>query len=157
ATLRTAAEIMTENPNCRLEFQEVRAVEGIRETYVDLGARTISIGVANGLENAKMLLDKTISGEKEIHVIEVMACPGGCIGGGGQPYPPQGFKILDPRLIELRAKAIYSIDAEKKYRRSHQNPAIKTLYSEFLGEPGSEKAHKLLHTKYEPKFPRGIK
>jgi iron only hydrogenase large subunit-like protein len=112
--------------------------------------------VANGLTNAKILLDKVKAGE-QFHVIEVMACPGGCIGGGGQPYPPEGMKVLDPELLRLRAGALYSIDSKKKLRKSYENPAIEEVYSSFLGGPGTEKAHELLHTHYQARTPRGVR
>ncbi|HUW61893.1 MAG TPA: NADH-dependent [FeFe] hydrogenase, group A6 [Candidatus Bathyarchaeia archaeon] len=157
ATLRTASEFVTGKPGDRLEFAEVRAVEGVREALIELGGKVLRIGVANGLTNAKHLLDMVVSGEKEFHVIEVMACPGGCIGGGGQPYPPKGVKVLDPELLRKRAAALYAIDGAKTLRRSHQNPAIKELYEKFLGKPGAGKAHELLHTQYSAKEPRGIR
>jgi len=157
ATLRTASELLTGKPADRLDFTEVRAVEGLRETYVAIGERNVHLGVANGLTNAKVLLDKVINREEEFHVIEVMACPGGCIGGGGQPYPPPGVKVLDPDLLRQRASALHTIDSGKTLRRSHENPAIKELYDRFLGEPGSGKAHELLHTQYSAKLPRGIR
>jgi len=157
ASLRTAAEWITGAPAEKLEFEEVRAVEGLRETTLRLGDVTLNIGVANGLTNAKHLLDMVRRGEKQFHVIEVMACPGGCIGGGGQPYPPKGVKVLDPALLRHRAKALYAIDGAKQMRRSHENPAVKALYETWLGEIGGEKAHSLLHTHYEPRLPRGIR
>ena len=157
ATLRAASELVTGKPADRLEFTEVRAVEGRRETYVAIGQRAIHVGVANGLTNAKILLDKVVAGEEQFHVIEVMACPGGCIGGGGQPYPPEGVKVLDPELIRKRAGALYAIDKGKKLRKSYENPAIDDLYDSFLGGPGSDKAHQLLHTHYQAKLPRGIR
>ena len=157
ATLRAAAEMVTGKPADRLEFTEVRAVEGLRETYVALGEHNVHVGVANGLQNAKTLLDKVVQGKEKFHVIEVMACPGGCIGGGGQPYPPEDTKVLDPELLALRAKALYTIDQGKKLRRSQDNPAVKEIYESFLGAPGSEKAHQLLHTHYHAKLPRGIR
>ena len=157
ATLRTASEWITKDPSTPLEFTEVRAVEGLREVDVEIGDMTVKLGVANGLVNAKSLLDKVVSGEQEFHVIEIMACPGGCIGGGGQPYPPSNYQILDPALCAKRARALYSIDSQQSMRRSHDNPAVKALYDEFLGEPGGPKAHELLHTHYEAKLPRGIR
>ncbi len=157
ATLRAASELVTGKPADRLEFTEVRAVEGLRETYVAIGDRNIHVGVANGLHNAKRLLDKVVSGEEQFHVIEVMACPGGCIGGGGQPYPPEGVKVLDPGLLRKRAGALYQIDSQKSLRKSYENPAIDELYDAYLGGPGSEKAHHLLHTSYSAKLPRGIR
>jgi NADP-reducing hydrogenase subunit HndD len=156
ATLRTAVEKLTGRPAERLEFTEVRAVEGLREVTLDIGGRPIRIAVANGLSNARIVLDKVVSKSETYHMIEVMACPGGCIGGGGQPYPPRGMKVLDPELLALRASVLYSIDKGKEIRRSHENPAIKKLYEEFLGQPGNHKAHELLHTQYTPRFPRGI-
>jgi NADP-reducing hydrogenase subunit HndD len=157
ATLRAASELVGGEPAARLDYTEVRAVEGLKETYVAIGKHNIHVGVANGLTNAKTLLDKIVRGEEEFHVIEVMACPGGCIGGGGQPYPPRGVKVLDPELLSQRAGALYAIDSGKKLRRSYENPAIEELYSRFLDAPGSQKAHGLLHTHYQAKLPRGIR
>jgi iron-only hydrogenase group A len=157
ATLRAASELVTGKPADRLEFTEVRAVEGLRETYVAIGEQVIHVGVANGLTNAKILLDKIIEGKEQFHVIEVMACPGGCVGGGGQPYPPEGVKVLDPELLRKRASALYTIDSGKTLRKSYENPAIEELYDSFLGGPGSEKAHELLHTHYQARLPRGIR
>ena len=157
ATLRAAAELVTGKPADRLEFTEVRAVEGLREVYVAIGEQNIHVGVANGLENAKTLLDKVKAGKESFHVIEVMACPGGCIGGGGQPYPAEGYHVLDPELLRKRAAALYTIDTAKKLRKSYENPAIEEVYDKFLLEPGSELAHQLLHTSYSPKLPRGIR
>lgn len=157
ATLRTAAELVTGKPADNMEFKMVRAVEGLREAMLTFGDLTLQVGVANGLTNAKTILDMAVNGEKQFHVIEVMACPGGCIGGGGQPYPPKGVKVLDPELLRKRASALYAIDGIKKLRRSHENPAVKELYEKFLGAPGGEKAHSLLHTHYEPRLPRGVR
>ncbi|MCE5279554.1 MAG: NADH-dependent [FeFe] hydrogenase, group A6 [Planctomycetaceae bacterium] len=156
ATLRTAIEKITGQRADKIEFTEVRAVEGLREATLSVGGREVRLAVANGLNNAKIVLDKVLAGEK-YDVIEVMACPGGCIGGGGQPYPPKGVKVLDPALLAQRASALYSIDQDKTMRRSHENPAIAELYSEFLGQPGSEIAHTLLHTHYKARLPRGIR
>jgi iron-only hydrogenase group A len=157
ATLRAASELVTGKPADRLDFTEVRAVEGLRETYVAIGDRSIHIGVANGLTNAKLLLDKVKAGAEPFHVIEVMACPGGCCGGGGQPYPPEGVKVLDPDLLRRRASALYAIDSGKKLRKSYENPAIEEVYSSYLGGPGTEKAHELLHTHYQARQPRGVR
>jgi len=157
ATLRAASELLTGKPADRLDFTEVRAVEGLRETYVAMGEHNIHVGVANGLTNAKILLDKVKAGQEPFHVIEVMACPGGCVGGGGQPYPPEGVKVLDPELLRRRAAALYAIDSGKTLRKSYENPAVERVYEEFLGGPGTEKAHQLLHTRYAAKLPRGIR
>ena len=157
ATLRTAGELTTGKPGHRVEFKEVRAVEGLREETVAIGDQLLRVGVANGLTNAKTILDEVLRGEKQFHMIELMACPGGCIGGGGQPYPPRGVKALDPALLAARARALYAIDGAKTLRRSHENPAVRQLYSEFLGEVFSPKARELLHTTYSAKLPRGIR
>ncbi len=157
AALRTAAEEITGKALTDVEFKEVRAVEGLREKSLTVGDMTLHIGVANGLVNAKTLLNKVLQSEKKFHVIEIMACPGGCIGGGGQPYPRKGYTILDPKLFAKRAEALYAIDNKKSLRTSHDNPLIQKLYKELLQEPGSEIAHKLLHTHYHQKFPKGIR
>ncbi len=157
AALRTAVEKLTGKPAEKIEFTEVRAVKGLKEAEFELGGRKLKFAVANGLTNAKTLLDKALAGTEQYHLIEIMACPGGCIGGGGQPYPPRGTKVLDRKLLERRAQALYDIDKGKTLRKSHENPAVKQLYAEFLGEIGGRKAHELLHSVYAPKFPRGIK
>lgn len=158
AALRMAVEAITGSPPECMEFTEVRAVEGLRERNLKVNDRlTLHVGVANGLTNAKTLLDQVLSGAKQFHIIEVMACPGGCIGGGGQPYPPAGYRIFDRRLLAKRAQALYAIDKHKQVRSSNHNPDIQKLYREYLGEPGGEKAHRLLHTHYAPRLPRGIR
>ena len=98
-----------------------------------------------------------VRNEGDFHVIEVMACPGGCIGGGGQPYPAENHKVLDPELLRKRAGALYAIDKSKILRKSYENPAVEEVYDKFLGGPGTEKAHQLLHTHYQGKLPRGIR
>jgi NADP-reducing hydrogenase subunit HndD len=156
ATLRTAAVKLTGDPDARVEFGEVREVEGLREASLELGGQTIQVAVANGLANAAEVLERVARGERAYHLIEVMACPGGCIGGGGQPYPPRGMWPLDPRLLRERAQALYRVDSGKTLRRSHENPAVLKLYETFLAAPGSPKAHELLHTHYAARLPRGI-
>lgn len=157
AALRTAGEWITGEQLGQLEYTDVRAVEGVREATIKMGDKELNVGVANGIANARTLLDKVVKQEKEFHILEIMACPGGCIGGGGQPYPPSGVKVLDPELLRLRASALYKIDGGKQLRRSHENPAVTHLYEEFLGEIGSEKSHRLLHTNYRARLPRGIR
>lgn len=157
AALRTAAEVITGKKLENVEFTEVRAVEGLREKSLKIGDMTLNIGVANGIVNAKELLNKVINKEKDFHVIEIMACPGGCIGGGGQPYPPAGYRFLDPKLLAKRAEALYKEDKNKEVRVSYENQTIKKLYKELLKNPGSDVSHKLLHTTYQPKYPRGIR
>jgi iron only hydrogenase large subunit-like protein len=157
AALRTAAVKLTGDELGPLVFNEVRGVTGLKEATLTIAGKEINIAVSNGLTNAKHILEAIKSGEKQYHLVEIMACPGGCVAGGGQPYPPFTMDVLDPELGRLRAKALYKIDNDKQLRRSHENPAIEHLYSEFLGEPNGEKAHHLLHTHYHARMPRGIK
>jgi NADP-reducing hydrogenase subunit HndD len=146
AACRTAYELYTGKKLEKIEFEELRGLEGIRSATIDFDGLPLNIGIANGLGNARKLLDEVRAGTSNYHAIEIMACPGGCIGGGGQPYHHGNSEIL-----RRRAAAIYSEDERKTIRKSHENPSIIRLYSEFLGEPGSNKAHCLLHTHYFPK------
>ncbi len=157
AALRTAAVKLTGEELGPLEFDHVRGVIGLKEATVRLNGTDINIAVSNGLTNAKAILEQVKHGGKQYHLIEIMACPGGCVAGGGQPYPPADMDVLDPRLPQLRAKALYKIDSDKQLRRSHENPAIDHLYRDFLVEPNGEKAHHLLHTCYQARLPRGIR
>lgn len=159
ATLRTAYEKITGEKKEELDFKDVRAVEGLREASLDINGITVNVAVANGINNAKTILEKVRKGDKQYHIIEIMACPGGCIGGGGQPLQHvEEFKYpLDPDVLRKRREAIYMIDGGSKIRKSHENPFVLKLYDEFLGEPGSEVAHELLHTKYFKRYPEGIK
>ncbi|NGX49538.1 MAG: NADP-reducing hydrogenase subunit HndC [Candidatus Anoxychlamydiales bacterium] len=156
AALRCAFETITKRKLDKIEFKDVRAVEGLRESVVEIDGLKLNVAVANGLTNAKSILEKIVNKEKQFHLVEIMACPGGCIGGGGQPYPPKGYDTLDKKLFALRAKALYDIDSKKKHRIANENESIKTIYKEFLGEPGSDLAHKVLHTQYQVRLPRGI-
>ncbi len=143
AASRTAYELYTGKKLNRLEFTELRGMEGVREATLDFNGTPIRIGIAHGLGNARKLLDDVRSGKSKFHAIEVMACPGGCIGGGGQPLHHGNSEI-----IKARAEALYAEDRRKPLRKSHENPFIIKLYEEFLGEPNGEKAHHLLHTSY---------
>ena len=149
AALRTVVEVVTNGEMKPLEFHEVRGMEGIKEASYELPGKTVKVCVASGLANAKKVLDGIKSGELEYDFIEFMACPGGCINGGGQPQQPADVRSF-VNLRELRAKALYDQDAGQKYRKSHENPVVKQIYEEFLGEPGSHKAHELLHCTYVP-------
>ena len=122
---------------------QLRGMEGIREASVDFDGLDLKIGIAHGLGNARKLLEDIRDGKSHYHAIEIMACPGGCIGGGGQP-----LHHGDSSILGKRAAALYREDAGKPIRKSHENPAIKELYETFLGEPMSEKSHELLHTHY---------
>jgi NADP-reducing hydrogenase subunit HndD len=143
AAVRTAYELHTGKKLSRLDFDELRGMEGVRQATIDFGGFPLNIGIAHGLGNARKLLDEVRAGRSKFHAIEVMACPGGCIGGGGQP-----LHHGDSSILKARAKAIYEEDKNKPIRVSHENPYIIQLYKEFLGEPNSEKAHHLLHTHY---------
>ncbi len=143
AAVRTAYELHTKKELPRLDFDELRGMEGIRKATIDFGGTPINIGIAHGLGNARKLLEEIQAGKSEFHAIEIMSCPGGCIGGGGQPYHHGNAEIL-----KKRQKAIYQEDSKKAIRKSHQNPYIIKLYEEFLEKPMSEKAHHLLHTAY---------
>ena len=145
AALRTAVYTLTgENP---IDFPEVRGTEGIKEATYNVAGMDVKVAVASGLANAKELLEKVQNGEADYHFIEIMGCPGGCVNGGGQPQVAMGIRNFVDIRAE-RAKVLYNIDAEMPLRQSHENPAIKALYDEFLEKPGSHKAHELLHTTY---------
>ena len=144
ATIRTAYDKITGKELEKVEFEDLRGIKGIKKATVNIEGREVKIAVANGLGNTRKLLEKLRNKEIELDAIEVMACPGGCIGGGGQPFHNGNISIL-----KERSKALYKIDENKKLRKSYQNPYIKKLYEEYLGEVGSEKAKELLHTSYK--------
>src|SRR6056297_1449886 len=143
AATRTAYELHTGKKIENIDFKQLRGLEGIRKATVDFDGTPINIGIAHGLGNARKLLEDIKAGKSEFHAIEIMSCPGGCIGGGGQP-----LHHSDSSILKARAEAIYREDKGKKLRKSHENPEIIKLYEEFLGKPMSEKAHHLLHTCY---------
>lgn len=153
AALRTVAEILEGKSIDKIDYEMVRGTEGIKEATLNIAGKDIRIAVAHGLGNARKLLDSIRSGEKSYEFIEVMACPGGCVTGGGQPICT-AKDYMDHDVKAERAKALYTEDANSPLRKSHENPDIKLLYSDFLEKPGSHKSHKLLHTKYvaRPKF-----
>ena len=147
AALRTAAEVILGKPLEKLEFEDVRGTAGIKRASYKLGDIQINVAVVSGTNNAKELLNRVRSGEEKVDFIEVMACPGGCVNGGGQPVQP----AIVRNNVDLRAKraaCLYSADKKMDLRKSHENSAIKKIYEEFLGEPGSHKAHEILHTTY---------
>ncbi len=150
AALRTVYEVVTGKTLEKLEFDGVRGFEGVKEATVQMGDLEVKVAVAHGTGNAARLLDAVKSGEKHYHFIEIMGCPGGCVTGGGQPIVCADVQA-EVNVKELRAKALYGEDEGKKLRKSHENPSIKKLYAEFLGEPNSHRAHKLLHTTYVPR------
>lgn len=147
AALRTAVETLTGETLESVDFTEVRGMENIKEAAYDVAGLNVKVAVASGTKNAKVLLDEIKDGTADYQFIEIMGCPGGCINGGGQPIQHAVVRnFVD--LKSKRAEALYKSDADNAKRKSHENSAIKELYAEFLGEPGSHKAHEILHTSY---------
>ncbi len=142
AALRTVYEVVTGEELKQLEFSEVRGMEGFKSSSVDLGGKEVKVAIAHGLSNAKKIMEAVKEGKSDYTFIEVMCCPGGCIGGGGQPYTTTN------EIRKRRIESIYEIDGKLALRKSHENPEIKELYDSFLGEPLSERSHHLLHTTY---------
>lgn len=147
AALRTVVDVLTGEDMPRLEYGDVRGLEGIKEATVSVNGTDINVAIVHGTANAAKLLNAIRAGEKTYHFIEVMGCPGGCVTGGGQPIVDARARYyVDPRAA--RAAATYSEDESMAIRKSHKNPAVQKLYAEFLGEPNSHIAHELLHTTY---------
>ena len=153
AALRTVADVLTGEDLEHIEYTDVRGMDDIKEATYDVAGMKVKVAVTSGLKNAAKLLDKVKSGEADYQFIEVMCCPGGCINGGGQPIV-DGHTRNFVDVKGLRSAALYDDDKNLEYRKSHQNPEIKAIYDEYLGEPGSHKAHELLHTSYvaRPKY-----
>ena len=143
AAVRTAYELATNKELPKLEFRELRGMEGVRVATIQVGDLALKVGIAHELGNARKLLEMVREQKEQFHAIEIMSCPGGCIGGGGQPYHHG-----DETVLEKRTAAIYREDANKPLRKSHENPYVLELYEKFLGKPLGEKSHKLLHTHY---------
>lgn len=153
AALRTAADTLTGKDLPDVEFKEVRGTQGIKEATYNIAGMEVNVCVASGLANAHEIMEKVKNGTANYHFIEIMACPGGCINGGGQPI--QHAVVRNFRdLKKLRAATLYEMDKNLPKRKSHQNESIKRIYEEFLGSPGSHKAHEVLHTSYvrRPKY-----
>lgn len=142
AALRTAYEVKTGKTLTNLNFMGVRGLEGVKEAEVDLNGLRLRVAVAHSLSQARKLMDRLASGQADYHFIEIMCCPGGCIGGGGQPIPTTAV------IRQKRSEGIYAADERMAIRKSHENPAVQALYKEFLGRPLSQKSHELLHTHY---------
>jgi len=156
AALRTTYELYTGETLIDLEFSELRGFKGIKEASLEIGDKEVRVAVAHGLRNVHFLLETLKKDPLRYQYIEVMSCPGGCIGGGGQPYAGKNYIPLDEELLAKRASALYGLDRRNTIRRSHENPEIQRLYKEFLGRPLSPVSHKLLHTFYAKKSPQGI-
>lgn len=142
AALRTAYEKLSNKELNNLDFQQVRGLQGIKSASIPINGIEINIAVVNGIGNVSPILDEIEKGESKYHFIEVMACPGGCINGGGQPIHQK------PEKVKKRVQALYEIDSKMKNRKSHENESVKKLYKEFLGEPNGHIAHEILHTHY---------
>jgi len=148
AALRTAYETVTGKELTKVDFEDVRGKKGIKKAKVDLDGTELKVVVAHGLSNAKIILEEIKSGKADYQFVEIMACPGGCIMGGGQPIKSSKTRSeVDVR--KLRANSLYSIDEKSTIRKSHENPIVKKIYEEYLEQPGSHKAHELLHTHYK--------
>ncbi len=148
AALRTAVWKLTgETNDSPLEFKEVRGVEGIKEATYEVAGMKVKVAVASGLSNARVIMDKIRAGEADYTFVEIMACPGGCVNGGGQPQVPASVRNFTDIRAE-RAKALYNYDENMPRRKSHENESVKKLYAEYFGEPNSHRAHEVLHTKY---------
>ena len=151
AALRTVYHTLTGKEREAITFESVRGFEGVREASVNMGGMTVNVAIAHGMKNAKVLLDEIRAGTSKYHFIEIMGCPGGCINGGGQPivrpcFLPHEDRDIQDTYRQKRARALYREDERQVLRQSHNNPQVKQLYAEYLGEPNSHKAHHLLHT-----------
>ncbi len=147
AALRTAYESLTGKELEKLDFEQVRGAEGIKKATIKIGDIDVKVAVAHGLGNAQTIMEEIKNGKADYQFVEIMACPGGCIMGGGQPIKTAKVRATKD-VRKLRADALYTIDEKSKIRKSHENPVIKQLYQEYLVEPGGHKAHELLHTHY---------
>jgi NADP-reducing hydrogenase subunit HndD len=151
AALRTVYEVLEKKELKNLDFEAVRGTEGIKEAVipVHVNGKLVDVKVAavSGLANAKIIMEKIKNGEADYHFIEVMACPGGCVNGGGQPIQPADVRN-NVDIRKIRAAMLYETDKSMALRKSHESPVVKELYDTYFGEPGSEKSHHILHTKY---------
>ena len=146
ATLRTAHKLLTGRELKSLKIEAFRGLDGCKEATLKMGDREIDVAVVSGLGNARKLLEEIKEGmHRNLKFVEVMACPGGCIGGGGQPFS------TNPERIKARMQALYALDQSEHLRTAHENPEVKRLYQEFLGEPGGDLAREVLHTTFAPR------
>jgi NADP-reducing hydrogenase subunit HndD len=156
AAVRTAYELYTGETLIDIEIADIRGFNGVKEAKISLDGKELRLAVAHGLGNAHKVMEMVRQDRNRFQFIEIMGCPGGCIGGGGQPYATANSIPLDEEALRLRAQALYDLDRSKTIRRSHDNPDVQRLYREFLGRPLSEKSHEFLHTHYKAKLPKGI-
>lgn len=144
AVVRTAHEWIMGKPLNKIEFQQLRGADGLRKAVVQLGDKELKIGIASGLGNARQLLEEIRDGKEDYHAIEIMACPGGCVAGGGQPYHHGNYQV-----VRKRQEAIYREDQNQPIRKAHENVEVLKFYEEYLGEPYGELAQELLHTHFQ--------
>ena len=144
AALRTVADVVTGKSLEKVDYTEVRGMAETREAVIEIGDTKVKIAVVNTLKSAKEMLERIKAGTADYQFIEVMACPGGCIGGGGQPIP------VNKEIRQKRREALLSCDQVSVIRKSHENPEIITLYETWMGKPLGERAHRLLHTHFAP-------
>ena len=149
-TLRTAADVVERKDLGNFEYKAVRGEAGIKRTTVNIAGKDINIVVASGLRNARKIMEDIKNGKADYQFVEIMACPGGCVMGGGQPIKSSKIRSTTD-VRKLRADSLYTIDEKSTIRKSHQNPALLKIYEEFFEEPGGEMAHKYLHTSYSKK------
>ena len=147
AALRTAQDVLTGEDLEKIDFKQVRGEEGIKRATVNIAGNDLNVVAASGLSNARQILEEIKNGTANYQFVEIMACPGGCIMGGGQPIKSSKIR-REVDVRKLRADALYTIDERSTIRKSHENPILKKIYKDYLGAPGGEKAHKLLHTHY---------
>ena len=147
AALRTAQDVLTGEDLEKIDFKQVRGEEGIKRATVNIAGNDLNVVAASGLSNARQILEEIKNGTANYQFVEIMACPGGCIMGGGQPIKSSKIR-REVDVRKLRADALYTIDERSTIRKSHENPILKKIYKDYLGTPGGEKAHKLLHTHY---------
>ena len=148
AALRTAQDTLTGQDLDKIDFEAVRGGEGIKKATVNIAGKEIKVVAASGLANAQKIMEEIKSGKADYQFVEIMACPGGCVMGGGQPIRTSKERSsIDIR--KLRADCLYSIDEKSTVRKSHENPIVKKIYKDYLEKPGSHKAHELLHTEYQ--------
>ena len=149
----TAQDILTGKDLEKINFEQVRGADGIKKATVNVNGKDIKVVAASGLANAQEIMEEIKSGKADYDFVEIMACPGGCVMGGGQPIKSSKVR-REVDVRSLRANALYTIDEKSTIRKSHQNPILKQIYKDYLKEPGGELAHKLLHTHYtaRPKY-----
>jgi len=153
AALRSASEWIEGEFACKNEFKDVRGTEGVKEAIYTIGDLTLNVAAVSGLANVRKIMDDLRAGKSKYHFIEVMCCPGGCINGGGQPVQPASVRnFID--LKTKRAEVLYDADSKMSFRKSHENPSLKEIYSEYFGDFGSHKAHEILHTSYKDRSAR---